>query len=80
MKLKMEGIPWTPDLIQIRLSIELWMLVIKRGKGCIVRSVKIFKNVKTKMETTNTKVPEIFASLEIYKLFFQYREYLNESI
>lgn len=32
-----------------------------------------------KTETINTNVPEIFASLEIDKLFLKYKEYLKES-
>ena len=32
------GVPWTPELSQIRLGIEVWMLVLKRLRGCLVNS------------------------------------------
>ena len=71
-KLKMGGIPWTSELTYIRLSIEVWMLVIKRLKGCMVSSRTILrKKVKANMETTNTNVPKSFATLDIDKLFIR---------
>ena len=35
-KQKMGGVSWTPDLTHLRLSIEVWMLVIKINRKCKV--------------------------------------------
>ena len=35
-RLKMGGIPWTPELTDIRVGIEVWMLVLQRNRGCKV--------------------------------------------
>ena len=80
-KLKMGGVPWTPELSYIRLGIEVWMLVLKRLRGCLVSSRTIIrKKSRAHMEEINTNVPAEFAQLEIDKLFVKYKEYLKESL
>jgi len=80
-KVKMGGVPWTPALSYIRLGIEVWMLVMKRLRGCSVSSRTIIrKKHRANMEETNTNVPAEFAQLAIDKLFAQYKDYLKESL
>ena len=41
-KLKMGGIPWTPELARLRSSIEVWQLVRRRIRHCKVGAKKYF--------------------------------------
>ena len=56
-KLKMGGIPWTLELTRIRMSIEVWKLVLKRINGCEVHARTILrKKSKAGMLGVNTLV------------------------
>ena len=48
-RLKMGGVPWSPELTYIRVGIEVWMLVIRWNRGCKVSTRTIIrKRVKQK--------------------------------
>ena len=77
-KLKMGGVPWTPELSVIRVSIEVWTLVMKRLKGCLVSARTILrKKVKASMQQVDTNVTFDFAAQKVDCLFKEYKEYLN---
>ena len=80
-KLKMGGIPWTPELSNIRLSIEVWKLVVARLKGCAVGARTIIRKKKRAgMENIETNVPIDFAMEQINTLFAEYKEYLTQKV
>ena len=79
-RLKMGGIPWTPELTDIRVGIEVWMLVLRRNRGCKVSAKTIVrKKSKAHMNDVNTNVPDEYAQLQIDKLFIQYKEYITDA-
>ena len=79
-KLKMGGVPWTPKLTYLRLSIEEWMMVIKRNRQCKVSTRTIIrKKAKENMGNTNTEVPDEIAKQKIDLLFIEYKDYLLEA-
>ena len=80
-KLKMGGVPWTPELSKIRLGIEVWKLVLSRLRGGLVSARTILrKKKKAAMEMVNTDVNKEFALLQINELFKVYKEYLRKKI
>ena len=80
-KLKMGGIPWTPELSKIRHGIEVWKLVLSRLRGGLVSARTILrKKKKAIMEMVNTNVNKEFALLQINELFKVYKEYLSQKV
>ena len=78
-KLKMGGIPWTPELTRIRIGIEVWQLVINRLQGGAVSARTILrKKKKASMERVNTNVTIAFAGEQITDLFREYKLYLTQ--
>jgi len=76
----MGGIPWTPELTDIRVGIEVWMLVLRRNRGCKVSAKTIVrKKSKAHMNDVNTNVPDEYAQVQIDKLFIQYKEYITDA-
>ena len=70
----MGGVPWTPELTDIRVGIEVWMLVLRRNRGCKVSARKsMHKKSKAHMNNVNTNVPDEYAQIEIDKFFLQYK-------
>ena len=56
-KLKMGGIPWTPELARLRSSIEVWQLVRQRIRHCKVSAKTILrKKRKATMEHVDINV------------------------
>ena len=79
-RLKMGGVPWTPELTDIRVGIEVWMLVLRRNRGCKVSARTIMrKKSKAHMDNVNTNVPDEYTQIEIDKLFLQYKEYISDA-
>ena len=79
-KLKMGGIPWTPELARLRSSIEVWQLVRRRIRHCKVGAKTILrKKRKAKMEGIDTNVDYDTATENMGKLFTQYKEYITDS-
>ena len=77
-KIKMGGVPWTPELTKIRLGIEVWSLVISRLKGCSVGARTILrKKKKAGLEDVDTNVNQEYALAQINDLFQLYKEYLT---
>ena len=80
-KIKMGGVPWTPELTQIRLGIEVWSLVISRLKGCSVGARTILrKKKKAGLEDVDTNVNQEYALAQINDLFKLYKEYLSTKV
>lgn len=60
-RLKMWGIPWTPELAYIRLGIEVWILAHNKNKGYKVSARKIaMKKTKADMDVTASEEIIIF--------------------
>ena len=79
-KLPMGGIPWTPELTQIRLTIEVWTLVIKRMTGCNVSTRTILrKKKKAGLSMVNTNVQLDYAQKQLNDSFIEYKKYLENS-
>ena len=77
-KLKMGGVPWTPELSRIRNTIEVWQLVLKRLKGYQVSARTILrKKNKAGMSQEETNVPTCYAISQIRIYFKKYKEYLR---
>ena len=80
-KLKMGGVPWTPQLTKIRLGIEVWNLVVRRLHGCDVSARTITrKKVKAGLKDVDTNVSEAVAIEQINALFLEYKEYLTVKV
>ena len=78
-KLKMGGIPWTPELTKIRVSIEVWKLVVDRLNGAQIGARTILrKKKKAGMHRIETVVLKAYATDQINKLFGEYRAYLSQ--
>ena len=79
-KLTMGGVPWTPELTRIKLTIEVWQLVIRRLKGCLVSARTILrKKNRAGMKKADTNVSLNIAQNELRAAFKEYKEYLNQS-
>ena len=79
-KLRMGGVPWTPELTRIRTRIEVWQLVLRRLQGCLVSARTIIrKKNKASMRDTETNVTQQYAQDQIHKEFDSYKEYVNNS-
>ena len=79
-KLKKGGIAWTPGLSRARHKITVWMLVIRRLKGCAVSAKTIIRmKKKAGMEEINTTIDLSNAKTHMDKAFREYKEYIKDA-
>ena len=71
-------VPWSPEVTEAHLQVELWTLMLRRLKGCHISARTILRKNNQAKVITNTNVSMLEATGLLHYSYVRYREVIKK--